>query len=44
VVAYFILNGAFTYWIYMVEKGAVFSGEKDGVKVINCVELPTTPG
>jgi len=33
VVVYFLLNSAFTYWIYFVEKGAIFTGEKDGVKV-----------
>lgn len=27
VVAYFILNGALTYWIWGVEKGKVFTGE-----------------
>ncbi|KAL8691522.1 MAG: hypothetical protein Q9218_003265 [Villophora microphyllina] len=27
VVAYFILNGALTYWIWGVEKGKIFSGE-----------------
>ncbi|KAI9657599.1 MAG: hypothetical protein M1821_002775 [Bathelium mastoideum] len=30
VIAYFALNGAFTYWIWAVEKGLVFSGEKGG--------------
>lgn len=33
VVAYFILNGAFTYWIWAVEKGVVFAGSKDGRKI-----------
>ncbi|EKG22045.1 Signal peptidase complex subunit 2 [Macrophomina phaseolina MS6] len=33
VVAYFILNGAFMYWMYFVEKGLVYSGEKDGRKL-----------
>jgi hypothetical protein len=33
VVIYFLLNGAFTYWIYFVEKGAIFTGEREGVKV-----------
>ncbi|KAL8712436.1 MAG: hypothetical protein Q9220_003284 [cf. Caloplaca sp. 1 TL-2023] len=27
VVAYFILNGALTYWIWGVEKGTIFAGE-----------------
>ncbi|KAF2662963.1 hypothetical protein K491DRAFT_686112 [Lophiostoma macrostomum CBS 122681] len=27
VAAYFLLNGAFTYWIWFVEKGAVYEGE-----------------
>lgn len=33
VILYFLLNGAFTYWIWFVEKGAVFVGKRDGVKV-----------
>ncbi|KAK0654386.1 Signal peptidase complex subunit SPC2 [Lasiodiplodia hormozganensis] len=33
VVAYFVLNSAFMYWMYFVEKGMVYSGEKDGVKL-----------
>lgn len=33
VIIYFLLNGAFTYWIYFVEKGAIFTGEREGVKV-----------
>ena len=34
VAAYFILNGAFTYWILIVEKGIVFEGARsDGGKV-----------
>lgn len=27
VVAYFVLNGALTYWIWGVEKGKIFKGE-----------------
>lgn len=27
VIAYFILNGALTYWIWGVEKGKIFTGE-----------------
>ncbi|KAI9845136.1 MAG: hypothetical protein M1830_007562, partial [Pleopsidium flavum] len=30
VVAYFILNSGLTYWIWAVEKGKVFVGEKNG--------------
>jgi len=34
VLAYFLLNGAFTYWIWVVEKGIVFEGSRsDGGKV-----------
>ena len=33
VVAYSILNGVFTYWMWGVEKGLVFEGSKDGKKV-----------
>lgn len=33
VIAYFILNGAFTYWIWFVEKGVIFVGERKGKKV-----------
>ena len=33
VIAYFILNGAFTYWIWFVEKGVIFVGEREGKKV-----------
>jgi len=33
VIAYFILNGAFTYWIWFVEKGVIFIGEREGKKV-----------
>jgi len=31
---YFLLNSAFTYWIWMVERGAIFVGEKQGNKII----------
>jgi hypothetical protein len=34
VLVYFALNSAFTYWIYFVEKGTIFVGEKDGFKVV----------
>ncbi|KAI9694350.1 MAG: hypothetical protein M1820_008998 [Bogoriella megaspora] len=33
VVVYFALNGAFTYWMWGVEKGLIFTGEKDGVQL-----------
>lgn len=33
VVVYFLLNGIFTYWIFYVEKGAIFVGEKSDSKV-----------
>ena len=33
VIAYFILNGALTVWIWAIEKGKVFSGEKNGTLV-----------
>ncbi len=33
VVAYFILNSGLTYWIWAVEKGKVFVGEKNGAQV-----------
>jgi len=35
VVAYFILNGALTYWIWGVEKGKVFNGEL-GDTLVGC--------
>ena len=33
VVMYFLLNGALTLWIWQVEKGVVYEGEKDGAQV-----------
>ncbi len=33
VVAYALLNGAFTYWMWAVEKGCVFTGVREGNKV-----------
>ncbi|KAF2237997.1 hypothetical protein EV356DRAFT_332594 [Viridothelium virens] len=33
VVFYFGLNGAFTYWMWYVEKGLIFTGEKDGIQL-----------
>jgi Microsomal signal peptidase 25 kDa subunit (SPC25) len=40
VVVYFILNGIFTWWLLWVEKGVVYVGFKDGVKVsLNKINL-----
>jgi len=33
VAAYFALNGAFTYWIWAMEKGMIFTGERNGATV-----------
>jgi len=33
VLTYFALNGALTLWIWGVEKGKIFNGEKGGVMV-----------
>ena len=33
VIAYFTINGALTVWIWGVERGKVFTGEKDGTLV-----------
>tara|TARA_R110002003_G_scaffold59_30_gene5413 strand:- start:6035 stop:6403 length:369 start_codon:yes stop_codon:yes gene_type:complete len=33
VVAYFLLNGAFSYWLWFVEKGVVYEGEGKTGKV-----------
>lgn len=33
VVAYFLLNGAFTYWLWFVEKGVVYEGQGKTGKV-----------
>jgi hypothetical protein len=33
VLAYFLLNGAFTYWIWFVEKGVVYEGKGKTGKV-----------
>ena len=35
VVAYFILNGALTAWIWEVEKGKVFLGDLNGAQVLS---------
>jgi len=34
VVAYALLNGAFTYWMFVVEKGVVYAGERKGTKLV----------
>jgi len=34
VVAYMILNGAFTYWLYWVEGNTVYTGERKGIKLV----------
>lgn len=33
VAAYAVLNSGLTYWMWMVEKGLVFEGDRNGVKV-----------
>lgn len=33
VLAYFTLNSALTFWIWFVEKGIVYTGERDGTTV-----------
>ena len=33
VIAYFVLNGALTLWIWSVERGSVYSGELKGTQV-----------
>jgi len=39
--AYFVLNGALTAWIWLVEKGVVFEGRRrDGVRVKVCSVAP----
>lgn len=41
VVVYFVLNSALTYWIWAVEKGKIFTGERAGTLV--CTRwLPTS--
>lgn len=39
VLAYFVLNGAFTYWLFWVEKGKIYIGEKDGTKACDSPSL-----
>lgn len=36
VIAYFIINGIFSYWIWAVEKGVVFAGEGKTGKIRIC--------
>lgn len=38
VLAYFLLNGVFTYWIWAVEKGIVFAGSRSKHKVASSLE------
>lgn len=33
VASYFVLNTLLTYWIWGVEAGTIYMGEKDGIKV-----------
>ncbi|KAF8473894.1 signal peptidase complex subunit 2 [Kalaharituber pfeilii] len=33
VVAYFVLNTALTWWMWKIESGIIYIGEKDGVKI-----------
>jgi len=39
VAAYALLNGAFTYWMWAVEKGCVFDGVREGKKVRSPIPL-----
>lgn len=39
VAAYAVLNTGLTYWMYMVEKGLVFEGDRNGTRVSR-VEAP----
>lgn len=40
VIAYFILNGALTYWIWGIEKGTVFTGQINNSLVrLNCTPV-----
>lgn len=42
VVAYFLLNGAFSYWLWFVESGVVYEGEgKTGKVRLHYHSLPT---
>jgi hypothetical protein len=40
-VAYFVLNGALTLWIWQVEKGTVFEGTREGGQKVT--SYPSTP-
>ena len=33
VIVYFLLNGAFTYWLWLVEKNIIYTGDYKGRKV-----------
>jgi hypothetical protein len=41
VAAYFILNGAFSYWLWFVEKGVVYEGEGKTGRVSSKSMLPS---
>ena len=43
VVIYFILNSALTFWIWGVEKGKIFVGEKNGAQVRKAVVWRLSP-
>jgi len=40
VIAYFLLNGAFSYWLWFVERGVVYEGEGKTGKVRLCLPPP----
>lgn len=40
VVAYFLLNGAFSYWLWFVEKGVVYEGEGKTGRVRSPIKNP----
>jgi hypothetical protein len=44
VAAYMVLNGAFTYWLFRVEKGTVYVGTKNGVTLEISTSSSTTDG
>lgn len=44
VVAYGLLNAGFTYWVMFVEKGQVYVGERNGVKLVISTTTKVTDG
>jgi signal peptidase complex subunit 2 len=36
VIAYFVLNTVLTWWMWWVEGGKIYVGERNGVKVLLC--------